>query len=206
MPQTPAAGRPPLVLASGSRYRAELLTRLHLPFTTRSPDIDESPQSGEAPPVLAERLAREKALAIARTLPAGLVIGSDQVADCAGQLLGKPGSAERAILQLQAASGRTVTFWTGLALADAAAGTVRSTVVRCDVDFRDLTPDEIRRYIALEQPLDCAGSFKAEGLGIVLFRRIVSDDPTALIGLPLIALCELLRAAGVQLPPAARTD
>lgn len=206
MPRTPADERPPLILASGSRYRAELLARLQLPFTARSPDIDERPQPGEAPPALAERLAREKALAIARTLPAGLVIGSDQVADCAGQLLGKPGTAERACAQLQAASGRTVTFWTGLALADAATGTVRSTVVRCDVDFRALEPDEIRRYVALEQPLDCAGSFKAEGLGIVLFRRLASDDPTALIGLPLIALCELLRAAGVQLPPAARND
>lgn len=191
---------PPIILASGSRYRAELLARLGLPFTTQSPDIDESRQQGEAPQALVERLSREKARAIARSLSTGLVIGSDQVADCDGRILGKPGSAERALEQLRAASGRTVTFWTGLALADAATGNIQSTVVRCDVDFRDLTDAEIARYIAAEKPFDCAGSFKAEGLGIVLFRRLVTDDPTSLVGLPLIALSEMLRAANIDLP------
>ncbi|MFZ5755516.1 MAG: Maf family protein [Pseudomonadota bacterium] len=191
-----------LTLASGSRYRAGLLARLGLPFDTRSPDIDESARPGEAPRALAERLSREKALAVAAGLPRGLVIGSDQVADCGGLILGKPGSPERARAQLAAASGRTVTFWTGLALADAATRAVTSTVVRCDVEFRELGADEIARYVAIEQPLDCAGSFKSEGLGIVLFRRIVTDDPTSLVGLPLIALADMLRTAGVALPPA----
>ena len=193
----------PLILASGSRYRAELLARLGLPFATRSPDIDESRRPGETPRDLAERLSREKALAVAGGLASGLVIGSDQVADCGGEILGKPGTLERAVRQLQAASGRQVTFWTGLALADAGCGTLQSTVVRCDVEFRTLTDDEIRNYLAIEQPLDCAGSFTAEGLGVVLFRRLVTDDPTSLVGLPLIALADMLRAAGVTLPPAA---
>lgn len=194
---------PPIILASGSRYRGELLARLHLPFTVDIPGIPEDADPGESPAQTAERLARAKAVAVAARHPAGLVIGSDQVADCGGARLGKPGTAARAIAQLRAASGRTVTFWTGLALANAASGAVRSTVVRCDVEFRDLADDEVARYVALEQPLDCAGSFKAEGLGVVLFRRLVTDDPTSLVGLPLIALCDLLRAEGVPLPPAA---
>lgn len=192
---------PALILASGSRYRAELLSRLHLPFTTASPGVDESPRPGEAPAALAARLAREKALAVAGRLDGGLVIGSDQVADCGGQVLGKPGTAERACAQLRAASGRTVTFWTALALANAATGRVQEAVVRCDVDFRELADDEIARYVALEQPLDCAGSFKSEGLGVVLFRRYATDDPTSLVGLPLIALCNMLRNENVALPP-----
>lgn len=193
---------PTLVLASGSRYRRELLGRLGLPFTCDSPDIDESARPGEAPPDLALRLAREKALAVIPRHPGTLVIGSDQVADCDGVRLGKPGTTERAIAQLHAASGRRVTFWTGLALANAGTGRIHATLVRCDVDFRNLTDDEIRRYVDLEQPLDCAGSFKSEGLGVVLFRRLVTDDPTSLVGLPLIALCDMLRAEGVTLPPA----
>lgn len=194
--------QPPLILASGSRYRRELLQRLALPFTCESPDIDESARPGETPADLARRLAREKALAVAGRHTAALVIGSDQVADCAGTILGKPGTEAQAIAQLQAASGRTVTFWTGLALVDALSGRMQEAVIRCDVDFRDLCDAEIRRYVAIEQPLDCAGSFKSEGLGIVLFRRLVSDDPTALVGLPLIALCDMLRAEGIALPPA----
>lgn len=193
---------PPLILASGSRYRAELLSRLHLPFTTALPGVDESARPGEAPAALATRLAREKAQAVAGRRVDGLVIGSDQVADCGGQVLGKPGTAERACAQLRAASGRTVTFWTGLALANAATGRVQEALVRCDVEFRELADDEIARYVALEQPLDCAGSFKSEGLGVVLFRRFVTDDPTSLVGLPLIALCGMLREEGVALPPA----
>jgi len=195
--------QPPLILASGSRYRRELLQRLALPFTCESPDIDESAHPGETPADLARRLAREKALAVAGRHAAALVIGSDQVADCAGTILGKPGTEARAIAQLQAASGRTVTFWTGLALVDASSGRTQDAVIRCDVDFRNLREAEIRRYVAIEQPLDCAGSFKSEGLGIVLFRRLVSDDPAALVGLPLIALCDMLRAEGIALPPPA---
>lgn len=191
-----------LILASGSTGRHQLLQRLRLPFRSIAPDIDESRHPGEAPPALAERLSREKALAIAGTLPGGtLVIGSDQVADCDGSILGKPGSAGKAAAQLGQASGRCVTFWTGLALAEAGHGRIRSTVVRCDVHFRELEPDEIRRYVALDQPLDCAGSFRAEGLGSMLFRRIETEDPTSLVGLPLIALCDFLREAGVRLPP-----
>ena len=193
----------PLVLASGSRYRAELLSRLSLPFRVELPGVDEATRPGETPAGLARRLAREKGLAMAARLPTGLVIGSDQVADCGGMILGKPGTAEGARAQLHLASGRTVTFWTALALANAATCQVREAVVHCAVDFRDLGDAEIDRYIAIEQPLDCAGSFKSEGLGIVLFRRFVTEDPTSLVGLPLIALCDMLRAEGVQLPPPA---
>lgn len=195
------AARPPLILASGSRYRRELLARLSLPFSCESPDIDESALGDESPIDLAQRLSRKKARCIADRHPTGLIIGSDQVADCGGHILGKPGTIDQAIAQLQTASGRTVTFWTGLALINAATGRVQETVVRCDVEFRELAISEIRRYIEIEQPLDCAGSFKAEGLGIVLFRRYVTDDPTSLIGLPLIALCSMLRSECVALPP-----
>lgn len=192
---------PTLILASSSAYRRTLLARLGLPFRVEIPACDETALPGEAPAALAGRLACAKALAVSSRLAAGLVIGSDQVADCAGQIFGKPGTVERAIAQLQAASGRTVTFWTGLALANAATGRMQSAIIRCDVVFRDLTDEEIARYIALEKPLDCAGSFKAEGMGVVLFRQLITDDPTSLIGLPLIALCDMLRAEGVELPP-----
>ncbi len=192
---------PDIILASGSRYRAELLARLGLPFRTQSPDIDESPRPGENPAALAERLSREKARAIGLSLaPGSWVIGSDQVADCGGHLLGKPGTVETACAQLQLASGKTVTFWTGLALVESGSGRFESRVVRCDVDFRELSTAEINRYVAAEQPLDCAGSFKSEGLGISLFRAIRTDDPTALVGLPLIALSDLLRLRGIALP------
>lgn len=190
-----------LVLASGSRYRRELLTRLRLPFTCDSPEIDEATRPNEAPAELARRLSIEKAQAIATRHPGALIIGSDQVADCDGTVLGKPGSIDVAVSQLQMASGRTVTFWTGLAMHDAVSGTTQQALVRCDVDFRVLNDAEIRRYVDAEMPLDCAGSFKAEGLGVILFRRVTSDDPTSLIGLPLIALCDMLRNAGVSLPP-----
>lgn len=193
---------PPIILASGSRYRRELLARLGLPFRVELPGVEELPLPGEAPAALAGRLALEKARAVANRFPAGLVIGSDQVADCDGVILGKPGTADRARQQLQAVSGRTVTFWTALALINAATGRTQAAVIRCDVEFRILSDEEIARYVAIEAPLDCAGSFKAEGLGVVLFRRLLTDDPTSLIGLPLIALCAMLRAEGVMLPPA----
>lgn len=191
-----------LILASGSSGRRQLLGRLGLPFLAIPPDIDESRRPGESPPDVAERLSREKALAVAGNQDAGtLVIGSDQVADCGGVILGKPGSIERAVAQLTLASGRCVSFWTGLALVVAGSGQIRSTVVRCDVHFRELQQDEIRRYVAMDRPMDCAGSFRAEGLGSTLFRRVETEDPTSLVGLPLIALCDFLRAAGVRLPP-----
>lgn len=190
-----------LILASGSAGRRQLLERLGLPFRVIVPGIDESRRPAEPPRALAERLSREKALAVASPLTAGLVIGSDQVADCGGGLLGKPGTRDRAIAQLELASGRTVTFWTGLALVNAGTGQMHSTVVRCDVHFRDLSAGEIRRYVDRDRPLDCAGSFRAEGLGSVLFRRLETDDPTSLVGLPLIALCDMLRAEGLCLPP-----
>ncbi|MFP5384055.1 MAG: Maf family protein [Gammaproteobacteria bacterium] len=193
---------PDLILASGSAGRRQLLQRLQLPFRVIVPGIEESRRPGESPLTLAERLSREKALAVAGDLAGGLVIGSDQVADCNGELLGKPGTRERAIAQLLQASGRDVTFWTGLALANAGTGIVRSTVIRCDVHFRDLSAGEIARYVDADQPLECAGSFRAESLGTVLFRRLETDDPTSLVGLPLIALCEMLRAEGIALPAA----
>ncbi len=192
---------PSIILASGSRYRRELLARLGLPFRVELPGVEEFPAAGEAPQALARRLALEKAQAVANRLSAGLVIGSDQVADCDGVILGKPGTADRARQQLQAASGRTVTFWTAVALINAATSRTQVTVIRCDVEFLILTDEEIARYVAFEAPLDCAGSFRAEGLGIVLFRRLLTDDPTSLVGLPLIALCAMLRAEGVMLPP-----
>lgn len=191
---------PELILASGSAGRRQLLQRLQLPFRVIVPGIEESRRPGEAPRALAERLSREKALAVAGGLAGGLVIGSDQVADCDGELLGKPGTRDRAIAQLQLASGRAVTFWTGLALANAGTGHIQSTVIRCDVHFRNLSTGEITRYVDADQPLECAGSFRAESLGTVLFRRLETDDPTSLVGLPLIALCGMLRAEGIALP------
>ena len=194
---------PPIILASGSAGRRELLGRLRLPFEVRVPGIDESRLPGEPPAALALRLSREKALAVARTLPAGLVIGSDQVAECGDILLGKPGTPEAACAQLALASGRRVRFWTGIALADVESGNVVVDVVRCDVYFRQLDPGEIARYVEVDAPLECAGSFRSEGLGISLFERLDTPDPTSLVGLPLIRLCAMLRAAGVGIPPAA---
>ncbi len=195
-----------LVLASSSRYRAELLARLELEFETRAPDVDESPLPGEAPEALVTRLARSKAAAVAAELreagadPAGLlVIGSDQVAVLGSEILGKPGTPERACRQLEALSGHAVDFRTGLCLLDAGSGQAQCAEVVTRVRFRDLRPCEIEDYVARERPLDCAGAFKSEGLGIALFEAIESDDPTALIGLPLIELCRMLRRAGVRL-------
>lgn len=187
-----------LLLASTSPYRRALLERLALPFRAERPDVDESPLPGEAPRALAQRLAHAKAQAVAEGHPRHWVIGSDQVADLHGRPLGKPGSVAAACAQLSAMSGQAVHFHTALCLTDG-----ERVLQACDlttVRFRTLQHAEIVRYIEAEQPLDCAGSFKCEGLGISLFESIENRDPTALVGLPLIALCALLRSAGVAVP------
>lgn len=188
-----------LVLGSTSRYRAELLRRIAPRFRQTAPDVDETPQPDEAPAALARRLAQAKAEAVAKLHPGALIIGSDQVAGLGDAILGKPGTTARAIEQLQASSANAVRFYTGLCLIDARREpfVARHALDITDVQFRALTRTEIERYVEREQPLDCAGAFKSEGLGIALFEHIRSDDPTALVGLPLIALCRLLRAAGV---------
>jgi septum formation protein len=189
---------PPLVLGSTSRYRRALLDRLGLPFEVAAPGVDEAALPGERPAVTALRLAEAKARAVASRYADALVIGSDQVADCDGRPVGKPGDRARAFEQLRALSGRTVVFHTGLALVDAASGRCHRELVDVASTFRTLGDAEIARYLDREQPYDCAGSVKSEALGIVLFDRIASDDPTALIGLPLIALARLLRLEGVE--------
>lgn len=188
------------MLGSTSPYRRELLARLRIPFETLAPHVDESPQPGEAPQALAQRLARAKAEAVARQRPQAIVIGSDQVADLDGAALGKPGTHARAVAQLRAMSGRTVRFHTALAVVCAASGFAAQELATVEVRFRALTDAEIERYLRAEQPYDCAGSAKSEGLGIALLEAIVSDDPTALVGLPLIRTARLLRAAGLELP------
>lgn len=189
---------PPLVLASTSRYRAQLLARLGLAFDTARPDVDERPLAHESPASLALRLAAAKAEAIAATRSDALVLGSDQVASCEGRILGKPGTRDAAIAQLQLMSGREAVFLTAVALARD--GQVEQALDTTTVRFRGLSSDEIVRYVDAESPLDCAGSFKSEGLGIVLFESVESRDPTALVGLPLIATARLLRAQGIPLP------
>jgi septum formation protein len=189
---------PPLVLGSTSRYRRALLDRLGLPFEVAAPGVDEAALPGERPAMTALRLAEAKARAVASRYADALVIGSDQVADCDGRPVGKPGDRARAFEQLRALSGRTVVFHTGLALVDAASGRCHRELVDVASTFRTLGDAEIARYLDREQPYDCAGSVKSEALGIVLFDRIASDDPTALIGLPLIALARLLRLEGVE--------
>ena len=188
-----------LILASTSIYRRELLSRLRLPFDTARPEVDESPLPGESPLALAERLAMAKAAVIAQREPRAFVIGSDQVAELDGTPLGKPGSRDGAIAQLGAMSGREVRFRTAVCVQrnDAAPRIAMDTTT---VRFRPLSLAEIERYVDAEQPLDCAGSFKSEGLGITLFEAIESNDPTALIGLPLIAISRLLRESGFVLP------
>lgn len=189
-----------LVLASTSRYRRELLARLALPFETAAPDVDETPRAGEAPRDLALRLALEKAQAVAARKPQAIVIGSDQVADLHGQPLGKPDTHERAAAQLARMSGQTVLFHTAVAVVQASRGFAQSSLATVTVRFRTLDAATIERYLLAEQPYDCAGSAKSEGLGIALLQAIESDDPTALIGLPLIRTAQLLRAAGLTLP------
>lgn len=194
----PAATRP-LILGSTSRYRRELLARLNVPFETAAPEVDETPRPGERPADLALRLARAKAAEVAARFPQAVVIGSDQVADLDGEPLGKPGTHERAAAQLARMSGRTVVFQTAVCVACLASGFEQFDLAAVEVQFRSLAPDEIEAYLRAEQPYDCAGSAKSEGLGISLLERIVNDDPTALIGLPLIRTCRLLRAAGLRL-------
>jgi len=192
--------QPTLVLGSTSRYRAELLRRLFVEFEQRSPGTDETALAGETPRNRAHRLAVAKARAAAEGLEDALVIGSDQVAELEGIVLDKPGTVERAHTQLAACSGREVHFHTALCLHDTRNGRDLVHVDHTRVHFRSLDAAEISRYIEREQPLDCAGSFKCEGLGISLFERIDNEDPSALVGLPLIALARLLREAGVALP------
>jgi septum formation protein len=189
---------PPLILASTSRYRRELLARLRIPFEVIAPDVDESALPGEPPQALAGRLALAKARAVARRRPEAVVIGSDQVADLDGEALGKPGSHERAVQQLRRMRGHAVLFHTALAVVRGDAGFERSTCSTVTVRFRALGDDEIEHYLRTEQPYDCAGSAKCETLGIALLDAIDSDDPTALVGLPLIRTCELLRQAGID--------
>lgn len=188
----------PLVLGSTSRYRRELLGRLGLPFAVESPGVDEAALPGERPGATALRLAEAKARAVAARYADALVIGSDQVADCDGAPIGKPGDRARAIAQLRRLSGRTVVFHTGVALVDARSGRCRSELVDVTSTFRALADAEILAYVDREAPWDCAGSVRSEGIGIALFEHIANDDPTALVGLPLIAVARLLRAEGVD--------
>ena len=188
-----------LILGSTSVYRRELLGRLNIPFTVESPDVDETPLPGEAPAALACRLALAKAQAVAERFPDCVVIGSDQVADLDGQALGKPGTHERAVAQLRQMRGKTVVFQTAVAVVCKNSSFCQQALAPVRVTFRALDDAEIETYLRLEQPYDCAGSAKSEGLGIVLLQSIENDDPTALVGLPLIRTSQMLRAAGIQL-------
>ncbi len=187
-----------LILGSSSPFRAEILGKLNLPFSTASPDIDETPYEGESPIALVERLSRQKAMAIAESHPDALIIGSDQVAVIGNQILGKPGDHQTARQQLAMSSGKTVRFLTGLALYNAQDGKMQSLVAPFDVTFRMLNEDDIEHYLLAEQPYNCSGSFKSEGLGICLFERLNGDDPNTLIGLPLIQLTKLLKNVGID--------
>jgi septum formation protein len=195
-----AVPRPSLVLASSSRYRRALLERLRVPFECVAPQVDETALQGEAPQALAARLARLKAEAVAAARPGTVVVGSDQVALRGSEALGKPGSVERCVQQLLQSSGREVEFLTAVFVLDTAGGRSEAFVDRTVVRFRNLALAEIERYVAADSPLDCAGGFKAESLGIALFDRIESADPTGLTGLPLIWLCGALRRAGIPVP------
>ncbi|MCU0925452.1 MAG: Maf family nucleotide pyrophosphatase [Hydrogenophaga sp.] len=198
MPDRPSPSSRPLILGSTSRYRQELLSRLRIPFDTDSPRVDETPQPGEQPADLARRLALAKAREVARRHPSAVVIGSDQVADLHGEPLGKPGTHERAVAQLQRMRGETVVFQTALAVVCLDTGFEQVDLAPVSVVFRPLSDTEIEHYLRTEQPYDCAGSAKSEGLGIALLERIDNDDPTALVGLPLIRTCRMIRAAGVH--------
>ncbi|MCA3238605.1 MAG: Maf family nucleotide pyrophosphatase [Curvibacter sp.] len=188
-----------LILGSTSVYRCELLQRLRLPFDVVAPDVDETPAPGERPTELALRLAVAKARAVAERYPGAVVIGSDQVADLAGEPLGKPGTHARAVEQLRRMRGRTVIFQTAVAVVCRETGFERTDLAPVRVRFRELGDDEIEAYLLAETPYDCAGSAKSEGLGIALLETIESDDPTALVGLPLIRTARMLRAAGLSL-------
>lgn len=188
---------PKLILASSSPYRKELLARLQLDFQVAVPDVDETPHPDETPQTLVERLAIAKARAVAATRPGSLVIGSDQVAVHNGDIVGKPHTHERAVTQLRAASGSSVSLYTGLALINADTGRVQSEVVTYRVVFRRLTETQIENYLRREQPYNCAGSVKSEGLGVALLERFEGDDPATLIGLPLIRLVRMLENEGI---------
>ncbi len=190
--------RPPLILGSTSRYRRELLERLRLPFEVHAPDVDEAPRPGERPAALAQRLALAKARAVSALFPDAVVIGSDQVADLDGEPIGKPGTHERAVAQLRSMRGRSVVFQTAVAVVRALTGYAGTALAPVTVRFRQLSDAEIEHYLRAEQPYDCAGSAKVETLGIALVDAVESDDPTALIGLPLIRTAALLRAAGID--------
>ena len=192
----PYSGRP-VILGSTSRYRKELLSRLQIPFDTAAPDVDETPHPNESPQNLAMRLALAKARAVALKNSEAVVIGSDQVADLEGVPLGKPGNHANATLQLQRMRGKTVIFQTALSVVCLATGFEKTDLAAVKVKFRYLSDSEIESYLRTEEPYDCAGSAKSEGLGIALLEKIESDDPTALIGLPLIRTCQMLREAGV---------
>jgi len=197
MPNSPLPR--PLFLGSTSPYRRELLQRLRLPFEVVRPEVDETPHAGELPVALAQRLAMEKALAVARQHPQAVVIGSDQVADLDGEPLGKPGTHERAVAQLQRMRGHTVVFQTAVAVVCMESGFAEQALAQVKVQFRQLSDAAIETYLRAEEPYDCAGSAKSEGLGIALLEQIDNQDPSALVGLPLIHTCRLLRAAGLPL-------
>ena len=189
-----------LLLASSSPYRRELLSRLRLPFDCRAPHIDETAKPGESPEQLVRRLSREKTQALAETHPDHLIIGSDQVAVLDDRIIGKPHTFERAREQLLSCSGRRLDFLTGLALLDSRSGVEQLDCLSFSVHFRELSEAQIARYLSAEKPFDCAGSFKAEGLGISLFRATEGEDATSLIGLPLIRLVDMLNSAGIEIP------
>ena len=187
-----------LILGSSSPFRAELLNKLNLPFTIASPDIDETALENETPNALVKRLAEQKANAIATQNPNALIIGSDQVATLNGNIIGKPGNHENAVEQLRAASGQTIQFLTGLALFNSGTGRMQSLVEPFEVTFKTLSDEQIEFYLEIEQPYQCAGSFKSEGFGISLFKHLRGDDPNTLIGLPLIQLITLLHNEGID--------
>lgn len=188
----------PLILASTSIYRSQLLSTLQIPFKTAAPDIDETPLPGESAEQTSRRLSQAKAQAVAKVFPDALIIGSDQVALLDGRQIGKPLTHDNAVCQLRAMRGKTVTFYTALTLFNASSGEMQTDVATTQVSFRNLNDDEIERYLKKEQPYHCAGSAKSEGLGIALISRIQGDDPNALIGLPLISLVSMLAKQGVS--------
>lgn len=200
---SPTTAPRPLVLGSTSTYRRDLLLRLRLNFEVAAPGVDERAHPGETPADLARRLAIEKAQAVAAQHPTAVVIGADQVADLAGEALGKPGTHERAVEQLRRMSGRLVIFQTAVAVVCRQTGFEQVELAPVRVRFRELDEAEIQTYLRIEQPYDCAGSARSEGLGIALLDSIDSDDPTALVGLPLIRTCRMIRAAGVDVVPQA---
>jgi septum formation protein len=189
---------PPLILASTSRYRRELLERLRMPFETVAPQVDETPHDGEAPHLLSERLALAKAHAVATLHPEAVVIGSDQVVDLYGLAIGKPGTHERAVQQLRALSGRRIVFHTAVSVVRQSTQYAQTRRVPVTVQFRTLHNDEIETYLQAEKPYDCAGSAKSEALGIALLQSIESTDPSALVGLPMIETCAMLREVGID--------